>query len=55
MSKTKNDNTYDDHKTTADKAETTLNGTKKRSGVYRCANCGTYYNPTFGKCPGCGK
>lgn len=30
MSKTKNDNTHDTHKETADKAEQTLKGTKKR-------------------------
>ena len=55
MSKTKNDNTYDDHKTTTDKAEQILNGTKKRSGVFRCSGCGTYFNPTNGKrCPTCG-
>ena len=46
MSKSKNDNTYDDHKTTADKAETTLNGPKKRCGVFLCATCGTYFDTT---------
>ncbi len=52
----KNTNTDKDHKETADKAETILNGPKKRCGVYRCTNCGTYYNPTNGKsCPGCGR
>lgn len=50
----KNTNTDKDHKETADKAETILNGTKKRGGVYRCPVCGTYYNPTNGKCPECG-
>ena len=51
----KNTNTDKDHKETADKAEEILKG-KKRSGVYRCAVCGTYYNPTNGKhCPTCGQ
>jgi len=52
----KNTNTADTHKETADKAETTLNGPKKRSGLFRCPHCGTYYNPTNGKaCPECGQ
>lgn len=55
MSDKKNTNTQDTHKETADKAEVILNGTKKRFGVFKCGSCGTYYNPTFGKCPGCGK
>lgn len=50
----KNTNTADTHKEVADKAEEILKG-KKRSGVFRCPGCGTFYNPTFGKCPGCGK
>ena len=52
---TKNTNTDKDHKETADKAETILNGPKKRASVFRCPGCGTYYNPTCGKCPGCGQ
>lgn len=28
---------------------------RRRTGVYRCFSCGTYYNPTFGTaCPTCG-
>lgn len=50
----KNKNTADTHKEVADKAEQILKG-KKRSGVFRCPGCGTYYNPTFGKCPTCGQ
>ena len=50
----KNKNTADTHKEVADKAEQILKG-KKRSGVYRCPGCGTYFNPTNGKrCPTCG-
>ena len=27
---------------------------KVRNGVYKCRTCGTYYDPTYGNCPGCG-
>lgn len=26
---------------------------KVRLGIYRCSSCGTYYDPTYGPCPGC--
>lgn len=27
---------------------------KVRNGVFKCRSCGTYYDPTYGNCPGCG-
>lgn len=28
---------------------------QRRQGTFRCPNCGTYYDPTFGRaCPSCG-
>ncbi len=24
-----------------------------RTGLFRCPTCGTYYDPTYGACPGC--
>lgn len=23
-------------------------------GLFKCRTCGTYYDPTYGNCPGCG-
>ena len=28
-------------------------GKKVRGGAFRCPTCGTYYDPTYGGCPGC--
>jgi hypothetical protein len=29
------------------------NSVKVRQGLFKCPNCGTFYNPTNGGCPGC--
>lgn len=26
---------------------------KVRCGVFKCPTCGTFYDPTYGACPGC--